>query len=287
MRVAAAQPAAPAGPERGRVSEAIELIGEAAARGAQLVLLPEAYPGPMHVSSDFDCSGQIAAAAAAAGCAVCWGRIERGDDGRYRTVTYIHGGAGEELMRYQRAHPATGDVGPTLSGVAIAPGQGFGLAEVDGVRVGALVCSELWLPEVARVLAVSGAEVILAPAGGGFHRVARNWRLLARARAIENQCFVVLTQRLLGKERGSAMIAGPEGTLERLERPGICVGDLDLERVRWLRGRDDSMREPKPFASLPGLLRARRPALYGTLAEPAPGLYDYDDPPPAPGRRAP
>jgi predicted amidohydrolase len=281
MRVAAAQPAADAGPEEGRVEEAVRMVAEAGTRGAGLVLMPEAYPGPMHVSASFDCSARIASAAASAACAVCWGRLERGADGRHRIVTYIHGDAGEELMRYERAHPATGDVGPTLSGVAIAPGEGFGLAEVAGVGVGVLVCSELWLPEVARVLAISGAEVILAPAGGGFHRVATNWQLLARARAIENECFVALTQRLLGRERGSAMIAGPEGTLTRMERPGLCVADLDLERARWLRERDDSMREPKPFASLPGLLRARRPGLYGVLTEPTPGLYDYDDPPAA------
>jgi predicted amidohydrolase len=166
-------------------------------------------------------------------------------------------------------------VHPTLSGTPVYPGDGLGLAVVDGLPIGVLICSELWIPEVARVLAVRGAEVLLAPAGGGFHAVARNWRLIAQARAIENECHVALTQHLFGAEEGSALIAGPEGTEARLEEEGVAVAELDLARARWLRATDDSMREPKPFSALPGLLRARRPELYSELSEPRPGLYDY------------
>ena len=53
----------------------------------------------------------------------------------------------------------------------------------------------------------------------------------------------------------------------------LALAELDLVRARWLRDHDDSMAEPKPFRSLPGLLRARRPKLYGELAAPREGLY--------------
>ena len=142
--------------------------------------------------------------------------------------------------------------------------------------MGIVICSELWLPEVARGLAVAGAEVLLAPAGGGFGRVAANWRLIARARAIENECYVGMTQALFDQEGGAALIAGPEAVLAESGRPGLVIADCDLERARWLRAHDDSMAVPKPFASLPGLLRARRPEMYGALTEPCAGLYDYE-----------
>jgi predicted amidohydrolase len=167
-------------------------------------------------------------------------------------------------------------VHPTLSGVSIAPGDELGYTDLDGLGVGVLICSELWLPEVARSLAVAGAEVLLAPAGGRLTRVAPNWRLLARARAIENLCHLALTQALFGDEAGSALIAGPEDVLAESSEPGLLVADVDLGRARWLRAGDDSMLEPKPFASLPGLLRARRPELYGELTTQRSGLYDYD-----------
>jgi predicted amidohydrolase len=277
LRLALAQPRVekPGGQED-KVADGLAAIREAGEGGADLLCFPEAYPGPIRVGSDFDAEVAITAAARDAACAVCWSRIERGRDGLHRTVAYLHDGRGERVMRYERSHPATGDVHPTLSGVPMAPGSELGFAELDGLGVGVLICSELWLPEIARSLAVRGAEILLAPAGGGLRRVAANWRLIARARAIENQCHVGLTQALFGDELGSALIAGPESVLAESEQAGLVIADADLERARWLRAADDSIAEPKQFDSLPGLLRARRPGLYGALSEDREGLYDYD-----------
>lgn len=278
VRLAVAQPRARENePEETKVEDAVTLIREAGERGVELLAFPESYPGPIRTGSDYDAAPRIAEAAAAAGCAVCWSRIERSaQDGLYRTVAYVHDARGEERLRYERSHPATGDIHPILSGAPMAPGPELGYVEFDGLRVGVLICSELWLPEIARSLAVRGAEILLAPAGGAFHRVAPNWQLIARARAIENQCYLGLTQALFGDERGAALIAGPETLLASSEEAGLVVADADLERARWLRATDDSMQEPKPFDSLPGLLRARQPALYGELVAPREGLYDYE-----------
>lgn len=277
LRLAVAQPAVdPGEPEEAKVESAIAAIAAAGERGAGLLLFPEAYPGPIRADSEYDAEPGIARAARAARCAVCWSRIERGPDGLHRTVAYLHDARGRLVHVYERSHPATGDVHSVLSGAPMAPGPVLGLAELGGIKVGVLICSELWLPEIARSLAIGGAEVVLAPAGGGLRRVAPNWRLIARARAIENQCHLGLTQAIFGDERGSALIAGPETVLAATEKAGVIVADCDLERARWLRSADDSMQEPKPFDSLPGLLRARRPELYQHLAEPAAGLYDYD-----------
>jgi predicted amidohydrolase len=137
------------------------------------------------------------------------------------------------------------------------------------------VCSELWLPEPARILAVRGAEILLSPAGGRFTTLTSNWQVIARARAIENLCYVALTNNLFADEPGAAMIAGPERVLASSGSEEVITATIDLERVRWLRDRDDSIQEPKPFSSIPGLLRARRPELYGELVEPIDEPYDY------------
>lgn len=282
LRLAVAQPPAREGEDGpAKIDSALEAIAEAGRRGVELLTFPEAYPGPIRAGLSLDAAAAIATAARETRCAVCWSRVEAGGDGRYRTVAYLHDRDGSLALRYVRSHPATGDVHPTLSGAPMAPGPELGLGELAGLgdlRVGVLICSELWIPEIARSLAVRGAEVLLAPAGGAFHRVAPNWRLIARARAIENHCHVGLTQALFGDERGAALIAGPEAVLAASEEPGLIVAECDLERARWLRASDDSMREPKPFDSLPGLIRARRPGLYGALTEPREGLYDYESP---------
>jgi predicted amidohydrolase len=259
------------------LARAADFVRRARAGDARLVLFPEAYPGPRRAGAWFEAADAMAEAAAAAGSAVCWSRVERSPahPDHHQLVAYVHGADGRLLERYPRAHPATGDVHPRLSGTAISPGDRLSIFEVEGVAVGLAICSELWLPEVARVLAILGAEVILTPAGGRFTTVASNWQTIVRARAIENHCYVVMTHGLFGEEAGSALIAGPEADVVARTTPGVLVGRLDLARARWLRSRDDSMEEPKPFRSLPGLLRARRPALYGPLAEEGEGLYDY------------
>lgn len=277
LRIAAFQPAVIASaPEADRVGEAVDAIARAAAGGARLIVFPEGYPGPLRATSTYDAAPALAQAAATGNCAVCWSRLEHCADRRFRKVAYLFDERGVQVMRYERAHPATGDVHPTLSGVSLAPGAALGMGELFGIPVGVLICSELWLPEVARSLAVRGAELLLAPAGGGFGKVAGNWQLIARARAIENEAYVVLTQHLFGDEQGAALIAGPEAVVAESTQAGVLIADIDLARLRWLRATDDSMANPKPFTSLPGLLRARRPELYSGLSAPADGLYDYD-----------
>jgi predicted amidohydrolase len=263
------------GPPGANTAEAAEAVALAGAEGARLVLFPEAYPGPLR-AGDPDAPGPVLAEAARrAGAYVVWGRVEAGSDSLWRVMSEVIGPDGAVFACTARTHPATGDVHRVLSGTAVAPGAELATVPVDGVPVGLLTCSELWLPEVARILALRGAEVILAPAGGGLGAVAENWRLVARVRAIENECHVLLTQGRYRGEPGCALIAGPEGVVAASEDRTVVVADLDLARARWLRERDDSMEDPKPFRSLPGLLRARRPELYAELAQPREGLYDY------------
>lgn len=277
FRLAVAQPAINrAASEEARIDDAVRLIDLAGQEEADLLLFPESYPGPITAGLDYDAAPAIAEASREAGIATCWGRVEPTGDGRFVTVVLLTDREGREAGRYVRSHPATGDVHPVLSGAPMAPGPEPGIFELKGLKLGVVVCSELWNPELCRVPALRGAEILLAPAGGGFHRVADNWKLMARARAVENQMFVGLTQQLFDGEIGSALIAGPEGVLASGSEPGLLVTDLDLERARWLRDQDDSMEEPKPFSSLPGLLRARRPELYRELGAAADGLYDFE-----------
>lgn len=279
LGLAVVQPRTPADPDPRASAERISAyLAEAVSGGAELAVFPEGFPGPLRTTYSYDAEPAVARAAREHGCAVCWSRIERGEGERWHVVAYLHDREGERVARYVRAHPATGDVHATLSGVGLHPGEELVVAELGGLKVGLLICSELWLPEVSRVLATRGAEVLLAPAGGGFGRVAENWQVMTRARAVENECVVAMTSHIFGEDRGAAMIAGPEGVLASSETDEVICAQADLERLRWLRASDDSMVKPKPFAALPGTLRARRPQLYAELAEPSGGLFDYEQP---------
>ena len=257
------------------VARAIELVARATAHGANLVLFPEGYPGPILRSPTvtYEAAERMADAAAGNGVAVCWSRMELCDDGHYRLVAYVVDENGNQVFRYPRAHPATLPAEETE--VWVAPGEDLASFQVLGVPMGIVVCSELWTPETTRVLAIRGAEVILSPAGGGFTTLTANWQIIARARAIENLCYVALTNNIWEGERGAAMIAGPEHVVSASGFEELIMATLDLERVRWLRGQDDSLAEPKQFWSIPGLTRFRRPELYEDLVKPREDLFDF------------
>lgn len=258
-----------------KVDHAVELVEQAAAAGADLVCFPEFSPGPVMMSLPFyDAAPALSDAAKANDVNVVWSRNELCEDGLTRLVVYVVGRDGGTVLRYERTHPATIDPSET-GGSLTSPGNVFGNFELDGLPMGIVVCSEMWTPEVARIVALRGAEIILSPAGGGFTSLTRNWQLINQARAIENLCYVGLTNNLWGDEQGAAMITGPEHPLAFAGRKELVVATLDLDRVRWLRDHDDSIVEPKKFDSIPGLLRARRPEMYGDLVAAQADVFNY------------
>lgn len=276
IRIGLAQPRVIVDPNpEANVARATTMVARAAAFGADLVLFPEGYPGPIlrRPTVAYDAGPAMTEAARAHQIAVCWSRMELCDDGHYRLVVYVVDAAGAQLLRYPRAHPAS--IPPSETEVWVAPGEDLGSFELQGVPMGVVVCSELWAPEPSRVLAIQGAEVILSPAGGGFTTLTANWQIIARARAIENHCYVALTNNIWGDEVGAAMVAGPEHVASASGVEDLIMATLDLERVRWLRRHDDSLKEPKPFSSIPGLTRFRRPELYEELTKPREDVYDF------------
>ena len=111
------------------------------------------------------------------------------------------------------------------------------------------MCSEVYMPEVARALALRGAELIFMPAGTDKRRLWATWRTLIWARAIENLAVVVTTQNLFNHgERGLAMVAAPEEILFESTAPGLSVVDVDLDRLRAMR----AALRAAPVAALPG-----------------------------------
>jgi predicted amidohydrolase len=288
IRLAVAQPRFVGGDDAERnVDVAEALVARAAADGAELVLFPEGCPGPTlrQPLDTYDPSDRMASAAARHGVVVVWSRMERCADDRFRLVVYAVERDGTTVLRYERAHPATIPPADEGHGVWTAPGPELcPVVELAGVPMAVVVCSELWVPESSRVHAVRGAEVLLSPAGGGFTSLTENWKVMVRARAIENLCHVAMTNNVWSNEVGAATIAGPERVVITSGTEDLLVATLDLARARWLRDHDDSIVEPKGFDSIPGLVRARRPELYGDLSTPAPDTYAFfEDPTPSAG----
>jgi deaminated glutathione amidase len=110
------------------------------------------------------------------------------------------------------------------------------------VMVGLSICYDLRFPELYRQLAIAGARVLLVPAAFMTHTGRDHWEVLLRARAIENQCYVVAAGQIGDHDPGRScfgrsMIIDPWGTVvaQAPDAIGVTVADLDLERVRQIR----------------------------------------------------
>ena len=278
FRIAVVQPLShpPAGAEA-NVADAVDHIAQAARDGADFVVLPETYPGPWRMPATFDPTPEMAAAARRHGVHVVYGTLEpiSDTDATAYNLTCMAYPDDRPPVAYRRTHPNgpwiyTG--GPSWE-FQYTAGDEFPVFETDHGVVGLAMCSEVYVPEVARALALAGAEIIFMPAGVDKRRAWATWRTLIWARAIENLALVVTTQNLFSlDERGLAMVAGPEEILLESTAAGTSLIDVDLGRIRWMRDARDDVEASKEFAAKPGVLSEQwqRPELYAALRRGAP-----------------
>jgi predicted amidohydrolase len=148
------------------------------------------------------------------------------------------------------------------------PGSEFPVFETVHGTVGLAMCSEVYMPEVSRALALRGAELIFMPAGKDKNRLWATWRTLIWARAIENLAIVVTTQNLFHHgERGLAMIAAPEEILFESTVAGLSIVDVSLDRVRLMRATRDEVGSSAEFGAKQGVLgpQWQRPEMYDLI----------------------
>jgi predicted amidohydrolase len=273
FRIAIVQPIShPAGEAERNVADAQRAIEHAAHEGADFVCFPETYPGPWRMPATFDPVPAMAEAAATHGVHVVFGTIEPLD----RKAATAHNlivmayPDGRAPARYRRTHPNgpwiyTGGKDWEFQYVAA---NDFPVFDTTHGKVGLAMCSEVYVPEVARALALRGAELIFMPAGTDKRRLWATWRTLIWARAIENLAVVVTTQNLFNHgERGLAMVAAPEEIVFESTAPGLSVVDVDLDRLRAMRAGRDQVGSSQNYAAKQGVLgpQWQRPELYDSF----------------------
>jgi deaminated glutathione amidase len=137
------------------------------------------------------------------------------------------------------------------------PGEEVVLSRTaDGIELGLSICYDLRFPELFRILAVRGARVIALPAAFTLPTTRDHWETLVKARAIENQAFVIAANQIGPhpggmRSGGRSMIVDPWGVVlaQAPDGEGYIVAELDLARQLEIR------------AQLPALAN-RRPAAY-------------------------
>ncbi len=281
VRLAAVQPRSGSGADEHRnAADALLWLEKAAEAGADLVVFPEGYPGPVNPANDYDAFGPLAGRAARLGLHVVASKSAHVGDG-FAVEFHLIDDRGGTIGVYRRTTPR----GPYIYRDIDA--WNFDYVESDQPprvfetrlgRIGMLACSELYPPELSRLLMVQGADIIVYPAGGAINELLPGWRTLVWGRAIENLVFTAACQNLYGNEEGVGIIAAPEAVLAQSPNEGLIVADLDFDRLAFLRAEDERIEFPKRYATIPGLKRWRRPELYAALC--APDRSPEEDPSP-------
>jgi predicted amidohydrolase len=241
------------------IAAAGALVARAAAAGARLVVLPEKWPfihGPRTREGAEALDGPSVSAARRwaidHGIAVLAGSvIEARDDGRAHNTSVLIGPDGGIAATYRKLHMFDVEVGGVVyrESAATAPGDAIVVGEALGRRVGMSVCYDLRFPELYRRLAAGGAEVIVVPAAFTSTTGRDHWEPLLRARAIENQAFVIAAGQYGTHDDGTvshgrSMVVDPWGVVlaQAPDGEGIAVADLDFGRLAEIRERLPALR---------------------------------------------
>jgi predicted amidohydrolase len=267
VRAAAVQLTSTADRER-NLATADRLTRAAAAAGADLVVLPEKWPilaTPEETAAGaepFDGPALTWARAAARelGIDLVAGSIAERVPGREKgSNTSVHVGPdGEVRATYRKVHMFDVEVaGRTYRESAHEEaGDELVLSETAaGVELGLTVCYDLRFPELYRILAVRGARVIAVPAAFTLATTRDHWEPLLRARAIENQAFVVAANQIGEHARGyrsggRSMIVDPWGVVlaQAPDSETFVIAELDLERQAEIRRTLPSLANRRPHA---------------------------------------
>jgi deaminated glutathione amidase len=231
-----------------------ELLGRAAASGADLAVLPEyvdylgraeGAPKPEPIDGEF--AEFFAAAARDLDMWVHAGSFHEAgpDERRTYNTSLVFDRSGGLAATYRKIHLYDVEIPGRVSyqeSRTVAPGTETVIADIDGVPTGLSICYDLRFPELYRVLAVAGAKVLVVPAAFMLHTGRDHWEVLLRARAIENQCYVVAAAQIGDHDPGRtcfgrSMIIDPWGTVlaQAPDTIGIVTADLDLVRLDLIR----------------------------------------------------
>ncbi|WP_277960641.1 carbon-nitrogen hydrolase family protein [Pseudomonas sp. RIT-To-2] len=237
----------------------------AKAQGASLVVFPEMFLTGYNIGlgavqrlaepADGPSAHVIAGIAEAHGIAIAYGYPERGTDGRLYNSAQLFDSRGTSRLNYRKTH-----LFGALDHNMFSPGgDDFPVAEVDGWRIGLLICYDIEFPEAARRLALNGAELLLVPTANmlPFEFIAQ---VTVRSRAFENQCYLAYAN-YCGAEGslrycGLSSVAGPDGSL-----PATAGTEPSLLYAELSRGTLTTVREAYDY------LRDRRPELYRSISE--------------------
>jgi len=259
MRAAISQLNAGVDDVEANMTTAERLLDAAADGGADIAVLPElfAYYGSQRRMRELaeplggPITARIAGLARSRSMWVLGGSVCESADGRVYNTSFLFDRDGEMLARYRKIHLYDAELPgqrPIRESALFAAGDEVVTHDVDGIRLGMSICYDLRFPELYRGLMTSGAMVLAVPSAFQAVTGASHWETLLRARAIEEQSYVLAAAQwgpwgspdAGHRTYGNAMIVDPWGAVVARapdEGDGVWFADVDADEVRAVRAR--------------------------------------------------
>jgi deaminated glutathione amidase len=243
------------------LEKAEPLVAKAAAAGADVVVLPEKWnaignPETLHAAAETLAGGESVEAMArwarSYGITVVGGSITERRDGREKlsNTSIVYDPQGSIVGVYRKIHMFDVEVGGHVyrESDAEEPGDEPVVVEAEGWRTGLTVCYDVRFPELYRILALDGAELVTVPAHFTLYTGKDHWELLLRARAVENQYYVAaaaqIGETLPGRlSYGRSLVADPWGTVIAMapDEETVIVAELERRRLEEVRAKLPSL----------------------------------------------
>jgi deaminated glutathione amidase len=237
------------------------LVAQAAATGADVIVLPEKWNAignaQVYLENAEPIEGGESAAAMSDwarrhGVTLVGGSIAERREGREKlsNTSLVFDPSGEIVALYRKIHLFDVEVGGVVyhESEVEEPGEEPVVAELEDWKIGLSVCYDIRFPELYRILALEGAELVTVPAHFTTPTGKDHWHVLMRARAIENQLYVVaaaqIGETLPGKPAyGRSLIADPWGVVlaQAPDEQTVIAAELDRAHLLDIRAKLPSL----------------------------------------------
>ena len=244
------------------------LVAQAAATGADVVVLPEKWNAIgdaafYHEAAEPLEGGESVEAMSAwarrHGITLVGGSISERREGRDKVsnTSVVFDADGVAVAVYRKIHLFDVEIGGVTyrESESGEPGDEPVVVNAEGWGIGLSVCYDVRFPELYRILALEGAELVTVPSHFTTPTGRDHWHVLLRARAIENQCYVAAAaqvgETLPGKPSyGRSLIADPWGVVlaQAPDEATVITAELDRSRLREIRDKLPSLKNRQPDA---------------------------------------
>lgn len=255
------------------LEKAVEMLRKAADKGTDIAVLPEMFNCPYDNKKFLEYSESLSGGksietisqiAKSLNLFVVAGSIPELYQTEIFNTSLIFDNRGEIIGYHRKMHLFDIDIEGGIrfmESEILSPGKKVTVVETEFCKIGVCICYDIRFPELSRLMALEGAEVIILP--GAFNMITGpvHWEILMRTRALDNQLFIAAASPARDTSAsyvayGNSMITSPWGTI--LSRAGeneeILIADIDLNEVAKVR------------RELP-LLKHRRTDLYSLLKQ--------------------